>query len=740
MRKKIVALLLVLLICAALPIAARGERNAIRLLEIYGSDMLFQQGQPIRLAGFAPQGTALHAELYLGGTPLAQVDGTAAANGMFELALPPQAASYTEYRIEVSAGGSAVASLERVVFGELWLAGGQSNMDWQLSLTPDGFGANKAGTVPAKPWVRLLYTPVFPEYQGDPNRLPLLPQEDIKGAAWWRGDTVKPYSFSAVAWHFACELQAALDVPVGVVGASLGGSSIYSWLARGEIESNTQIRKDVETLWRYLPSAGWDTHPDPTHYHDMTVNYNKRIYPLRHFSPSGLIWYQGETDVYAYMGRSVPWDSGNAYKRALTLLQESWADLFGVSDLPLVCTNLAAYIYNEHQPEQPGLFNAMLGELDAASDTLATVAIYDVPLDWDIATDLDPSLGQNDPIHPYIKRPVGERMALAAQGMCYGADYATPVPQTAQVSGGAVVITFAQTGDGLIAKSVGGGTRLRGFTVAGADGYFHEAKAEIVGTNQLRVWNDDITEPVGAAYAVGNFSLNANLSASFGGKTIAAAPFVTKQISGAVYPRDGDWRSCDFEKLWEKIETVRFVPSFKPIGNAKVSFLESGKEGGALRITSEKGGLVSFGATPVNAQGNYSREKAVTFYVRNPGAQSVKLTGLRFYTSWYTWYSMKVDIEIPANSDWQKVTVDFSELYLYGKAFAPLLPGNSTLLKNVIRLELRFNASGAAQVELDEFTFTPRQAQETFGYGVGQIFLALLHPLRTIWALFMTLV
>ncbi len=740
-RRGIAWLVALLLTCAALPIAAQGEGTTIRLLEIYGNDMLFQQGKPVRLAGTAPGGAALRAALLEGETQLMQTDGTADAQGRFELTLPAQPASFTEYSIVLSSGGQTVVVLERVVFGELWLAGGQSNMDWQYSITPEGYAARRAGTLPDQPYVRMLHTPTFPEYQGDENKLPLLPQEDIHGARWLRGDTKDAYDFSAVAWYFACELQQALGVPVGVIGASLGGSSIYTWLAREEIEAH--VKADVEALWRYLPAEGWETHSDPNHFQDMTVNYNKRIYPLRYFSPAGVIWYQGETELIGYLNRGVPWDGGNAYKRALTLLQESWGALFGEPKIPLVCANLAGFAYDaKRRPEQPGLFNAMLGELDAANENLATVAIYDVPLNWDASGEIDPSLGNPGAIHPYQKRPIGEKMALAGLGLRYGADYATPVLQKAEAKDGAVLLTFAQAGQGLSAK---GGVPLRGFTIAGADGYYHEASAEIVAPNQLRVWNTDITQPISAAYAIGHYGCNANLIGVFAdGSTLAAAPFVAAQVPGAVYPRDLDWRSCDFAQTWQKIAEPLFAPAFSTTGRgAQVGFLaEGGTAGGYVRLERAKGGSLYFGLTPEGAQGDYSREKSVSFFIRNPGDASVKLTGLRFYTSDMTWYSPAARTEIPANSGWQRVTLDLEQLYLYGKAFAPLLPGDGVLLENTTRLELRFEAAVGKDcvVEVDEFSFAPRQAEDRFAYDVGQIFLGLLHPLRTIWALFMTLV
>ena len=740
-RKALPIILTILLLCAALPLAPHAGEPSIRLLAIYGSDMLFQQNEPVRLAGFAPQGTPLHAELYQDATLLAQADTLSGADGMFSLELPGQPGSYDEYRIVLTSSGQPVAELERVVFGELWLAGGQSNMAWQYAITPEGIAESKAGYVPERPWIRMLPTLYDYVYEGEARKPPLLPQEDIPGAQWFRGDSEAAYGFSAVAWYFACNLQDALDVPVGLVDVNLGGSVIYSWLSREVIEADPVIMADVAKLWRYLPAAGWDSRTDYDHYQDMTANYNKRVYALRHFSPAGLLWYQGESELFGHVGRDLPWDS-NIYKRALTLLQDSWAALFGRPVLPLVCSNLAGYTYYNERPEQPGLFNAMLGELDAANPNLATAAIYDVPISWDLGTDIDPAYGDHGavhPIHPYMKKPVGEKLALTARGLCYGASFATPVLQTAQVTDGAVLLTFKQVGDGLYSKD---SARLRGFTLAGADGYFHEAKAEIVGTNQVRVWHEGIPAPAGAAYAIGHFSGNANLFAAFGGGTLAAAPLVTKLLPGAIYLADTDWRGCDFTRIWKRQWNPALVPSFNPIGRgAKVSFVTDGVVEGAVRLERDAGGIGCFGLAPENSQGDYSREKSVSFYIRNPGSQPLKLSAVRFYTNDVTWYSPAVCVEIPAGSDWQQVTLNLNALYLYGKAFTPLLPGSSMLLKDVKRIELRFDAplGKACAVDVDEFEFMPQQAEDSFGYGLGQIFLALLHPLRMILALIMTL-
>ncbi|MCL2299007.1 MAG: hypothetical protein FWC27_02525, partial [Firmicutes bacterium] len=366
----------------------------------------------------------------------------------------------------------------------------------------------------------------------------------------------------------------------------------------------------------------------------------------------------------------------------------------------------------------------------------------DVPISWDLGADIDPSLSYIEaihPIHPYPKIPVGKKLALAAQGLCYGASFATPVLQTAQVTGGAVLLTFKQVGEGLYSKD---SARLRGFTLAGADGYYHEAKADIIDTNQVRVWHEGIPEPVSAAYAIGHFSTNANLFAAFAGGTLAAAPLVTQQLPGAVYLADTDWRGCDFEQIWKRQWDTRLVPSFQPIGRgAKVSFISGGVAEGAVRLERDKNGVGCFGLAPENAQGDYSREKSVSFYVRNPSDQPLKLSAMRFFTNDVTWYSPAVCVELPAHSGWQQVTLDLNKLYLYGKAFTPLLPGSSMLLKDVKRIELRFDAplGKACTVDVDEFEFLPQQVEDCFGYTWGQILLGVLHPLRTVLALIMTL-
>ncbi|MCL2512403.1 MAG: hypothetical protein FWF08_00760, partial [Oscillospiraceae bacterium] len=120
----------------------------------------------------------------------------------------------------------------------------------------------------------------------------------------------------------------------------------------------------------------------------------------------------------------------------------------------------------------------------------------------------------------------------------------------------------------------------------------------------------------------------------------------------------------------------------------------------------------------------------------------VKLTGIRFYTSNIAWYSPYINVSIQEGSGWTEITADLNNLYLYGKMFSMFLPGGSSLLKNVSRIEFCFEADTGKDcvVDIDEFSFEQYQTENRFGYTFEQMFLALLHPFRSIWALIMALV
>ena len=224
----------------------------------------------------------------------------------------------------------------------------------------------------ADKWLRVLYVPGIPEYKGSAELVPAQPQRTIPGACWLDGENPAIYGMSAVAYFFAEKLTKSIDMPVGIINVPLGGTTIATWLSREAIDSNAAVKKHLTDNGRYFPANEWkeDGH---NLYTDMTANYNLRIHPAKNFRISGMIWYQGESDIG---------QTAQEYSDCIDLLQRSYTEIFGYKNglLPFVFTQLASYFYSEDGlclPQRNIDFSAIQQE---RPESRALVSIYDLPL------------------------------------------------------------------------------------------------------------------------------------------------------------------------------------------------------------------------------------------------------------------------------------------------------------------------------------------------------------------------
>lgn len=743
--KHFLSLALAFSLLGAIPVA--GTQAAVKtangaLLNIYGDYMLFACNKPVTLAGTAAPGALITAQLRRGDEVVRTGSSTVPADGFFTLSMPGMDGGYTEYDLFVFASGSLIGHLRGVVFGLLWLASGQSNMQYPLSQTREGVALAKTGGT--DPFIRALDTPSYPEYNGSQENIPFEPLNDIQGAAWCTGtQTNKLLNISAVAYFFAEVLRREADMPVGILNASLGGSSIYSWLPRAGIDSDAAVKEYLVSAGRYLTQAQW-TSGTRSHQADMTANYNKKIYALRHFEPDGMIWYQGESDVGAPA----------AYADAMDLMQREYSRLFGYTDaaMPFVFTQIASFRYGDKVDDLNlvGNFNIGLGEIQAAHPaSRAMTTIYDVPLDWDLNTieaGMDPT-GFSHPIHPIVKKPVGEKMATAALGLVYGRPN-TPTaarPSHTEIRDGAVYVTFADVGDGLSVKPynftgnlvTAPASPLYGFAIAGENGVYTEARAEIVAPNAVKIWSDSVPAPVSATYAFAQVNNYANLFATHDGNfALSVCPFVTRRLADARYTQDKYWTTCDFDTIFRALDKPAYFPAFRAVSpNAAVGIIRDDVfDGtGALRvdytIQSEKSRVFSFGpaltynknlvlptAFP-SIDRDYSPYGSVSFKLKNLSDRPLQLKELRFYTSAVSWYSPVAGtaVTIPADNAWHTVTLDLNKLCLYGDENG-FFAGRRVLDK-VFDIRLVFGDNTAAKGDAgallaDDFQFAPAATEE----------------------------
>ncbi len=690
--KKIISVILAVMMISGCMLTANAANSTAKLYGTYGDGMLFQQNKAAVFAGVAPSGAKISAELYdESGNLVAGGESTASAEGTFEVSFTAPQGSYNEYKVIFKENGAEFDSLENVVFGELWLASGQSNMQYPLAQDKDGADMFLNSEKLSK-WLRVLLVPAYCENVVEKTYAD--PQQDIAGAEWVTGENGAVYSMSAVAYHFAANLMSELDMPVGILNASLGGSAIESWLSRKAIDGDDAVRNALVSRKRYIERSEW-SESEQNIYGDMTANYNHKIEALRHFRPSGLIWYQGESDLMSSVSEG---DYGAMYD----LMQRSYSELFGFENelMPFICTQLASYLYSDD-----GLnlldWNMNYCKIQAAQpESRATVTIYDVPLTY---------LPEAGPIHPECKREIGERMAFAAKGLVYGGEdaYTAATVKKAEIRDGSVYVTFENAGSGIYSV----GAELYGFAVCGANGVYAQANAEIVSSDTVRVWSDDVKNPVSASYAYCVSNMRSNLYAA---SDMPVSPFVTDKSVGTHYWFDRPWTDCGDLYVWHVMNEVELNKDYFSWSatNATAHF-----ENGVMEVSGGSG----FTLSPVlnfeknkkfdDTDNDYSDYGKMSMLIRNNGSAPVEIGSVKIYKNAFMWYSPAADgtkgveVSIPADGQWHTVTFDLNRLYLFGNEGGAGSPCGR--LNKVTEIRFEFANTENAEISIDSIRFAP---------------------------------
>ncbi len=514
---------------------------------------------------------------------------------------------------------------------------------------------------------------------------------------------------SAVAYYFADKLQKELNVPVGILNISLGGSSIISWLSRDSIEADKDVKADLISREKYISKDNWYD-DNRSLYHDLTSNYNLRINALKHFRLSGMIWYQGETDLMFQM-------SDEAYEKAFDLLQKSYTDLFNYKNglLPIIYTQLASFHYSDDSLCLLDKNIAYSEMQKAEKNSRANISIYDLPIT---------SLTDVGYIHPETKQEVGERMATAASGLIYGKreTYTAPSLKKAVIKNNSVYVTIENVGDGLVCN----GENLTGFAICGEEGIYIKANAEIVDKRTIRIWNDHIENPFSATYAYYLTNQYCNLYSSERGNLLfPITPFVTDKSVGTHYWRDKFWADCDSDNIWHNEDDLysAYYPTWENKNSAitfnEEKFLEiqspfenfSVKPLLTFKKQKEKGKKKT--ATFRDVDTDYSTYGTLSFKICNNGENNLTFNGLKLYESKFKWFSPTINgtkdnkTVIPADNQWHTITLNLNRLNVRGNECG--IAYSNGKLKNITDIEFCFQAQKdiESHISIDDITFTP---------------------------------
>jgi sialate O-acetylesterase len=488
-----------LLCCAVL--SARAE---VRLPSLFSDHAILQRDVALLLWGWADPGEEVTVEFRK-----QKVTARTPESGRWTIRLKSERAGGPD---TLKVTGRNVLTVNDVMVGEVWVASGQSNMEWPLSKSHE---ATADITASANPQIRHFNVP---HVKAD------RPQADVKADWQVAGPATSP-GFSAVAYYFSRDLQKSLQVPVGIIHTSWGGSPAEVWMSKDVLSSNPDYKRDIlETYpaqhqryeaalarWQEEKSAAEKdgkpfSRPRPRPGWKPAELYNAMIAPLIPYAVRGAIWYQGESNA----GRA--WQ----YRTLYADMIRNWRKDWGMGDFTFLGVQLAPYDHNRKRSLEEitaAPANSTWAELREAQ-VLATEVLKHCGLA--VITDL----GDKDDIHPTRKAPVGARLALQARQIAYRERIVAsgPTYDSMKIKDGKIILSFDNVGSGLEVR----GDALTGFAICGKDRKFVWARASLEGAKVV-VSAPQVPNPVAVRFGWSDFPV----VSLFNREGLPACPFRT---------------------------------------------------------------------------------------------------------------------------------------------------------------------------------------------------------------------
>jgi sialate O-acetylesterase len=472
----------------------------VTLPSVLAEHMVVQRGLPVHVWGAAAPREGVSVT-FRGETRSTSADDL----GRWSLYLSPGEAG-GPFQMTVKATNTI--SLNDVLVGDVWVASGQSNMEFPMKALTNADAEIAAAEYPKIRIFRVEHRPSdFPRF-------------DVEAKTWVACNPESVTDSSAVAYYFARDIQRRMNIPIGLVQSFWGGTPAESWTSLRALSADASLmpvfaaRSQVAEKRKYdllllqqeesdfqraveqaksdgkpAPSRSW--HPDFAAWAPAAL-YNGMIAPLTPFGIRGVIWYQGEAN-------SGP-ERAPLYARLFQTLIHDWRSAWGEGDFPFLFVQIANW---NTAPEDlwPEVRDAQRHALELQNTGMA------VTID----------IGDPDDIHPKNKLDVGLRLALAARAITYGEkiEWSGPVFRQVTTEEHSLRVWFSHA-NGLAAK----GAALTGFEIAGIDGKYSPADAKIDGTSVI-VSSAAVQTPVSVRYG---WAANPNCNL-FNKEGLPASPF-----------------------------------------------------------------------------------------------------------------------------------------------------------------------------------------------------------------------
>lgn len=597
---------------------------------LFMDNMVLQRGEPVPVFGTAKPGGKVIVK-FAG----QKKTGVANDSGQWLVVLDPMPASSKPQSLSIHSSNSPTIQHSNLLVGDVWLCGGQSNMDTPLShypfLSPEFDGYTNA-------LLRLFNVNFKPSAS---------PQDDVAGEtvfskSWLAAGAQSCPSFSAVGLCFGRRLQRESGVPVGLIESAVGGSQIEPWLPAEALQAMGQNALQAPSDRGVNPRA------------QPSVFYNGMIHAFCRLPLKGIIWYQGESNANQ--------PSIVRYDQLFIGLINAWRERFGQPELPFYFVQLAPYgqLGWDRSRESWAWLRAAQEKALSLPHT-GRVVITD--------------LGEFSNIHPENKKPVGERLAdLALRDMGLLDFPGFPRYKQMRILGDRIQIDFSSVGSGLQTASVAMNKQagmapgtdpdaytirtdvLAGFAICGPDRQFVPAIASIVDQDTVEVRSEQIDSPVAVRYGWADFPL-CNLANSAG---VPASPFRTDDFPMPVF-------KAPFLKSR--------IPQALPSGAVVCTVMEKPDES-LLReetIEGRKAFRMSHVATVLRMayfhigdsalrNGNCPKQRIIVDYLDDgPGAIEIKYDAVS-----KPWKSAGI-VEMTGSGQWRQVAVDLDDARFSGR-------------------------------------------------------------------------
>lgn len=366
------------------------------------------------------------------------------------------------FELTISDGEALV--IKNILIGEVWLFSGQSNMEVPMKGYRDQpiNGSNDAIFQSTNQTIRLFTVP---------QSISLSVQDTIKETSWKLAEPETVANFSATAYYFGKYLSDQLQVPIGLVNISYGGSPIESFMDANTLASFPEIK---------IPSISEQKINNRT----PTSLFNGMLAPFIGYGIKGCVWYQGESN------NTLP----QQYEQLMPAFVKQIRSQFKLGDFPFYYAQIAPFNYASITPANAIKYNsAFLREAQLKAAAIIPNAGMAVLMD----------LGEELNIHPSEKEIGSKRLAYMALAKTYGLKgfaYSSPIVDSVNYSGNIATIKFNGAKNGLTSF----GKPLNNFEIAGKDKIFHPAKALIIRGTVL-VSALEVREPVALRYAFYDF-------------------------------------------------------------------------------------------------------------------------------------------------------------------------------------------------------------------------------------------